>query len=133
MWQTVFGSGNASNKISPTAFLVDVCRNIYAAGWGSTTGFPVSTDAVQPTTDGKDFYLLALEENATALLYATFYGAPDAFAYGDHVDGGTSRFDKKGIIYEAVCCLCFRCLPFYSPQRLSPNPHLTPHNTVRAY
>jgi gliding motility-associated-like protein len=122
MWQTVFGSGNASNKISPTAFLVDVCRNIYAAGWGSTTGFPVSTDAVQPTTDGKDFYLLALEENATALLYATFYGAPDAFAYGDHVDGGTSRFDKKGIIYEAVCA-CASSLPFPTlPNAYQPNP-----------
>ncbi len=26
---------------------------------------------------------------------------------GDHVDGGTSRFDKQGIIYEAICANCY--------------------------
>lgn len=122
LWQTVFGSGNSFNKISPTAFLVDVCNNVYAAGWGNTTGFPVTADAVQPTTDGKDFYLLALGDEATQLLYGTFYGAPDVTAYGDHVDGGTSRFDKKGVIYEAVCA-CASIVPFPTlPNAYQPNP-----------
>ncbi|MHC1706399.1 MAG: gliding motility-associated C-terminal domain-containing protein [Bacteroidales bacterium] len=124
VWQTVFGSGNPANKISPTAFLVDVCSNIYVAGWGNTTGFPVTPDAVQSITDGKDFYLLALEANATQLVYGTFYGTYDPSAFGDHVDGGTSRFDKKGVIYEAVCACSFTAIPQFPtlPNAYQPSP-----------
>ena len=32
---TVFGTGRGTPDISPTAFLVDVCGNIYVSGWGS--------------------------------------------------------------------------------------------------
>lgn len=92
--------GPTSGALSPTAFLVDVCNNIYAAGWGETSNLEVSGNAVQPNTDGSDFYLLVLTIDASSLLYATFYGDLGAW---DHVDGGTSRFDKKGIVYEAVC------------------------------
>lgn len=90
---------NTSTLMSPTAFLVDVCDNLYICGWGSTTGFPVTPGAVQGTTDGSDFYLAVLEPNAAGLLYGTFWGGSS----GEHVDGGTSRFDKNGIVYEAVC------------------------------
>jgi len=100
IYSTVFGDGTTSSEFSPTAFLVDVCENVYAAGWGSTTGFPVSGNAVQPTTDGSDFYLMVLKKDALLMLYATYYGDPNAW---EHVDGGTSRFDKNGIVYEAVC------------------------------
>jgi gliding motility-associated-like protein len=103
IYQTVFGNGSPSSgdSYSPTAFLVDVCKNIYVAGWGrEVQGFPITPDATQPTTsDGDDFYLMTLKNDATELFYATYYGAPG----WDHVDGGTSRFDKNGIIYEAVC------------------------------
>ncbi len=122
LWQTVFGNGSSIGQISPTAFLVDVCNNIYAAGWGHTSGFQVSSNAVQPTTDGKDFYIIAFEQDATSLLYATFYGANDGSAYGDHVDGGTSRFDKKGVIYESVCA-CASAQPFpTTANAYHPNP-----------
>jgi PKD repeat protein len=48
---------------------------------------------------------LVLEKNATALGFATFFG--DTSSTGsEHVDGGTSRFDKKGVIYQAVCAGC---------------------------
>ncbi|MFA4917363.1 MAG: hypothetical protein WC560_11935, partial [Syntrophales bacterium] len=102
IYSTCFGSGTISYyaDFSPTAFLVDICENVYAAGWGETTGFPVSPNAVQPTTDGEDFYLMVLKKDALSLLYATYYGDPNAL---EHVDGGTSRFDKQGIVYEAVC------------------------------
>ena len=100
VFQTQFGSVGTGNSISPTAFMVDICENIYAAGWGQTDFYPVTLNAIQPTTDGDDFYLIVLEKDATSLLYATFYGAVDA---SEHVDGGMSRFDKRGIIYEAVC------------------------------
>jgi gliding motility-associated-like protein len=114
IWSTAFGSGNGRPNISPTAFLVDVCNKTYVSGWGSnfsnlgapaltTGGMDVTSNAYQPTTDGQDFYLMVLEDDASALSYATFFGSPDN---EEHVDGGTSRFDKKGIVYQSVCAGC---------------------------
>src|SRR5205085_4922545 len=34
IYSTVFGSGSALPNISPTAFLVDRCENVYVSGWG---------------------------------------------------------------------------------------------------
>lgn len=91
LFTSTFGS------TAPTAFLVDNCGYIYAAGHGGGVGpFDVSPNAIQATSAG--FYLIVLEPNATALNYATYYGGP-----GSHVDGGTSRFDKRGFVYEATC------------------------------
>ena len=90
--------------ISPTAFLVDVCDKIYFAGWGSNLGGPLSTlnlpvsiDAYQQDTDGNDIYLMVLDGSLSAMIYSTFFGGSQS---NEHVDGGTSRFDKKGIIRE---------------------------------
>ena len=112
-FSTIFGSSSTTINISPSAFLVNDCGLIYMSGWGgtvngigSTSGMPVSTGtsaAYQPTTDGSDFYLMVLEQNAVALNYATFFGGTSA---AEHVDGGTSRFDKKGNVYQAVCAGC---------------------------
>ncbi|MFN3940913.1 MAG: PKD domain-containing protein, partial [Chitinophagales bacterium] len=44
-----------------------------------------------------------LEKNALSLLYASFFGGSSST---EHVDGGTSRFDKSGTIYQAVCAGC---------------------------
>ena len=111
-FSTVFGSGRNSIDISLTAFLVDQCNRIYVSGWGgsantnntngngNTFNLPVTTNAVQSTTDGNDFYLLQLAPDATRLDYATYFGRNGG---GDHVDGGTSRFDPRGIVYQAVC------------------------------
>ncbi len=106
---TVFGSGGSIN-ISPTAFLIDDCRRIYVAGWGgvlaggafssSVLGMTVTADAYQSTTDGNDFYYIVLSIDAEELTYATFFGGPTT---SEHVDGGTSRFDKNGVIYQATC------------------------------
>ncbi|WP_026462490.1 T9SS C-terminal target domain-containing protein [Adhaeribacter aquaticus] len=118
---TVFGSSNNDIRpnISPTAFLVDNCNRIYVAGWGgganatgqyqngNTQGLPTTNDAYQRTTDGKDFYLMMLSRDASALEYATFFGGVQAANQsGEHVDGGTSRFDKRGFVYQAVCGGC---------------------------
>ncbi|GAA4306167.1 gliding motility-associated C-terminal domain-containing protein [Nibribacter koreensis] len=113
IFSTVFGTGNALIDLSPTAFLVDECERIYICGWGGVTnagygngrtfGLPTTPDAVQATTDGSDFYLMQLSPNAKDLVYATFYGGPLA---NEHVDGGTSRFDNRGIVYQAVCGGC---------------------------
>ncbi|SEJ09492.1 gliding motility-associated C-terminal domain-containing protein [Dyadobacter sp. SG02] len=118
LFSTVIGSGRGTPDISPTAFLVSECGNIYLAGWGgdvnsstannaasSTTGLPVTDDAIQRITNGNNFYIAILEQGAKSLLYATFFGsqARDPRLQGDHVDGGTSRFDKNGMIYHATC------------------------------
>jgi len=109
---TTIGGGDGQPDISPTAFLVDNCRNIYLCGWGSpviatagisTAGLAVTADAYQPTTDSADFYFMVLAEDASQLLYATYFGGNRS---EEHVDGGTSRFDKNGIMYEAVCAGC---------------------------
>ena len=110
LFATVFGNGNGQVNISPSAFLVDLCGNIFVCGWGgniltsSPTGnMPITANALQPTTDGYNFYLLVLSPNAASLLYATYFGGGQS---REHVDGGTSRFDKKGIVYQAVCSGC---------------------------
>ncbi|MEZ0486431.1 DUF7948 domain-containing protein [Fibrella aquatica] len=106
--------------IAPTAFLVNACGNIYIAGWGgsvninngynpfsTTTGLPVTVDAYKATTSGSNFWIGVLERGAKSLLYATFMGdnrsPANATDDGDHVDGGTCRFDRDGTIYHAAC------------------------------
>ncbi len=116
-YSTVFGTNAASPNLSPTAFLVDRCQNVYVSGWGGglnkmggyptagTTGLPVTSDAIKATTDGDDFYFFILEKNANSQLFGSFFGE-NYGKYGDHVDGGTSRFDANGIIYQAICANC---------------------------
>ena len=111
----VFGTGSGQVDIALSAFLVDNCDNIYVSGWGgstngsqsatssTTTGLPVTSDCHQCQTDGSDFYLIVLEENMQSLLYASFFGGNQS---NEHVDGGTSRFDKDGIVYQSVCAGC---------------------------
>ncbi|GAB2767228.1 hypothetical protein GCM10027275_06900 [Rhabdobacter roseus] len=120
IFSTVIGSRRGTPDISPTALLVNECGNIYLSGWGgavnvrtnhnvssSTAGMAVTTDALQRTTNGNNFYIAILEAGAKSLLYATYFGNitpsnPNDIR-GDHVDGGTSRFDKNGVIYHATC------------------------------
>lgn len=114
---STFGRGNVSFDISINAFLLDDCGRLYISGWGginnvgNTNGLTVTSDAFQKNTDGRDFYLMVMSQNAEKLLYATFFGGNIT---GDHVDGGTSRFDKKGYIYQSVCASC----PDFSNQSL---------------
>lgn len=111
--QTVVGKRPNNPDISPSAFLIDHCDNIYISGWGSnvhpqrhggsTIDLPITPGAIQTTTDGEDFYLMVLRKDMDSLLYATYFGGNQS---GDHVDGGTSRFDKKGVVYQSVCSSC---------------------------
>ncbi len=112
IWSTTFGTGERTVNISPTAFSVDVCNKIYLSGWGSprliggakgTAGLEVTRNAFQASTDNSDFYFMVLEDDASALYYATFFGGNIS---QEHVDGGTSRFDKKGNIYQSMCAGC---------------------------
>lgn len=107
---TVFGSGNSALDISPAAFLVDICGNIYISGWGRSlftaspaSGMPITPDAFQSTSSNVDFYLLVIERDFADTLYGTYIGGGSA---GEHVDGGTSRFDENGVVYQSVCGGC---------------------------
>lgn len=116
VYSTTFGTNAAHPNISPTAFLVDRCENVYVSGWGGsintgqgyntsgTSGLPLK-NALQTTTDGNDFYFFVLERGANSQLYGDFFGQTGGSA-GEHVDGGTSRFDKDGIIYQSLCANC---------------------------
>jgi gliding motility-associated-like protein len=113
---TTFGkNGGTQPGLSPSAFLVDNCGRVYVSGWGGGSnqsynngldnvfGMPTTADAFQKTTDGSDFYMMVLSPNFESLKYASFYGGSQS---QEHVDGGTSHFDKSGIIYQAVCAGC---------------------------
>ncbi len=131
---TINTRGRALPALSLTAFLVNDCDNIYLSGWGSdqanfsgnnnnfvlnTLGLPITQDAYQATSDGSSFYLMVLSGDARELLYATHLGDANSLV---HVDGGTSRFDKHGIVYHSVCASCFGDSSFpttegaYAPQ-----------------
>ncbi len=133
--QTSFGvntNGIIMPNISPSAFLIDRCERIFVSGWGgqtnnslydintstlkvhrnkgNTRGLQVTNDAAQKTTDGSDFYIGVFSKNFYSLAYATFFGgiSTSSKSATEHVDGGTSRFDAKGVIYQAVCAGCRR-------------------------
>jgi gliding motility-associated-like protein len=87
--QTTFGA-----DMVPVAFLVDVCRNIYFSGYSIGGSPPVTPNALYPNGG---FYLAVFAPDMAALNYGTYYQG------AGHVDGGTSRFDPNGIVYQAVC------------------------------
>ncbi|MGG9971545.1 PKD domain-containing protein [Ferruginibacter sp. SUN002] len=117
VYSTIFGTNSPVPNISPIAFLVDRCENVYVSGWGGrintvklypsagTRGLPVTRDAIKSGTDGDDFYFFVLEKNANSQLFGSFFGQTGG-NNGEHVDGGTSRFDANGIIYQALCANC---------------------------
>ncbi len=145
-FSSTFGSNNTNPSniipnISPTAFLVNDCGNIFVSGWGGrvngsftyssdsrflynnypssqigsytsvrinynggfTQGMYTSSDAYQTTSTGSDFYVYVLSADATTPLFGSYFGGRTSV---EHVDGGTSRFSKKGVIYQSVCANC---------------------------
>ncbi len=117
-----FGNGIPKPNLSPTAFLVDNCGNIYTTGWGglinmnidnfvennaqNCAGLPTTVETnpfFRQATDGNDFHIMVLNDNAAALVTGFYFGENGG---QDHVDGGTSRFDKKSQIYHSVCASC---------------------------
>ncbi len=110
-----FGKGRSA-KLALSAFLVDKCNHIFISGWGGkdnigflggpdgdVVGLPTTSNAFQKATDGSDFYVAVFSKNLNVLLFATYFGGLNI---AEHVDGGTSRFDKEGIIYQSVCGGC---------------------------
>jgi gliding motility-associated-like protein len=120
VYSTTFGSAAPNPNISPVAFLVDRCENVYVSGWGGwlyanadpyglagTGGMPITPNAIKKITDNRDFYFIVIQKNASALLYGTYFGQNDGpQSISEHVDGGTSRYDRNGAIYQAICANC---------------------------
>jgi gliding motility-associated-like protein len=118
-YSTTFGAGTGKPNMSPVAFLVDRCENVYISGWGGwisssgrdpfnmagVAGMPVTPDALKSITDNHDFYFIVIKKDAASLLYGSFFG--QSGGEGEHVDGGTSRYDAQGVIYQAICANCF--------------------------
>lgn len=118
VYSTVFGTNTGAGglpNISPIAFLVDRCENVYVSGWGgginNLKGYPsagtlnmpeVNPLPNIPAADGSDFYFFVLEKNAQSQLFGSHFGH-NGGDLGEHVDGGTSRFDNNGIVYQALC------------------------------
>jgi hypothetical protein len=77
-WTTLIGAGSGHPEISPTAFLVSDCYDIYLSGWGgtinstngnqarysSTNGLTTTSGAHQTTTNGSNFYIAVLDKDA---------------------------------------------------------------------
>ncbi len=145
IWSTRFGTNVVGRpNISFTAFSVDYCNRVYLSGWGrewadsdgftwtsiqGTKNMYVTPGSQQTFTDGQDFYLMVLADDASQIEYATFFGEQQTgsnYCGHDHVDGGTSRFDKRGNIYQSVCASCgYNCNGFPT----SPNPGVwSPNN-----
>lgn len=112
---TKFGSGAPSLiNLSLTAFMVDTCRNIYVSGWGgglaggtTISGLPLSNDDVpglEPfdvDNNGGNFWFGIWAPNMDKLLFGSYFGSSGSIR--PHVDGGTSRFDQEGYIYQGIC------------------------------
>ena len=97
---TSFLTTGTSGGARPTAFLIDNCNRVYFSGFffEGSADFIASEDALFQTGG---FYVGVFTPDMEDLEYGTYYT-------GNHVDGGTSRFDEQGIIYQGVCS----CEPF---------------------
>lgn len=111
-YSSVFGSGRRNPDLSPSAFLVDQCARIYFTGWGGGANFngrstdlpiPDSAAAISTSSLGSDFYLAVFAENMDTILYGSYFGGDST---AEHVDGGTSRYSRSGIVYQSVCAGC---------------------------
>jgi gliding motility-associated-like protein len=125
IYSTTFGTPSGAlhglPNISPVAFLIDRCENIYVSGWGGwiigaetdpyglagTAGMATTPNAYKRLSDNRDFYFIVMAKNADSLLYGTFFGENDnSSSISEHVDGGTSRYDQNGVIYQGICANC---------------------------
>ena len=89
--------------------MVSDCGLIYISGWGGLNinngdinNMPI-VNPTQSTTNGGDFYLAVFLPDMQSMIYGSYFGGSSS---NEHVDGGTSRFDKNGKIYQAVCAGC---------------------------
>ena len=91
---------------------MNVKISMYQDGAEASTILSTRQPETPPDCQPRQMHLMQLQtdqisissfwKNMASLLYASFFGGSPA----EHVDGGTSRFDKEGTIYQAVCAGC---------------------------
>lgn len=96
IYKTRFGS---ANFLEYTAFKIDSCQNIYIAAITSGITFPVTADKFQSHNQGSDLYITVFNTNMLSLKFASYFGGRN----DEHVDGGTSYFSDKGVLYQGIC------------------------------
>ncbi|WP_118972837.1 DUF7948 domain-containing protein [Taibaiella koreensis] len=94
---TRVGNAQGFGQFFPSAFLVDICRNVYVAGYYANAGMPLSTDAYQ--TAPAPFWFGVLQPDFAGLLFGSYFGVGN-----DHAHCGVSRMDPEGIVYHSICC-----------------------------
>lgn len=119
IWATLFGTGDNKPNLSPAAFMADLCNRIYICGWGvgpdgggslnpsahlaPMQNLATTSGCFDNTSVSGDFYMAVFDGNMSSLQYGSFIGGDLS---SEHVDGGTSRFDRSGIIYQSICAGC---------------------------
>ncbi len=83
-------------RFFPSAFLVDICENIYVAGFSAADDMPLSSDAYQ--TDPTSFWFCTMEPNFADIIFGSYFGV-----LGDHSHIGSHRLDPNGIVYHSIC------------------------------
>lgn len=98
LMSTRVGNGQTNfQRFFPSAFLVDICRNVYVAGYYAQNNLPLSPDATQPNP--ASFWFAVLQPEFAGLLYGSYFGVG-----GDHGHCSVSRMDPEGIVYHSICC-----------------------------
>jgi gliding motility-associated-like protein len=119
IWSTLIGTGDNKPNLSPAAFMADLCNRIYICGWGvgpdgggqlnpsshlaSMQNLATTSGCFDNTSISGDFYMAVFDGNMSSLQYGSFIGGDLS---SEHVDGGTSRFDRSGVIYQSICAGC---------------------------
>src|SRR5690606_9156134 len=78
----------------------------------------ITPDAFKSSTHGMNFYIAVIKRDADSLLFATYFGGSNGSI--EHVDGGTSRFDRRGVVYQSVCAGCGGANDFITENALYP-------------
>lgn len=95
---TMLGNNDTTaSGFTPAAFGLDECDRVHVSGYFAYDNWHCTSDALYatPGVNGA-FYIAAFEADMTSILFGSYYG-------GNHVDGGMSRFNTSGVLYEAIC------------------------------
>lgn len=93
----------ASNQVASntslfaSAFVVDICKNVYVCVMGGNHGdLPMTQDAYQ--TSPGNFWFGAFDGSLSTLIFGSKFGTTS-----DHPHNGINRLDPSGIVYHSVC------------------------------
>jgi len=85
----VYSTYLADSGIHSTGIAVDMLANAYVAGRTTSTSFPTTAGALQPTLGGGSFsdgFVTKLNSSGSALAYSTYLGG----SAGDSINGSPS-------------------------------------------